>query len=218
VRVVVASWARARLGNFQSGEAAFAHPLAQLRASGWRLAFSYFYALKADAHHAAGHLDRALEAVGQGLAEAEAIGEHYYEPELYRMAGELTLARWPERTDEAHDWFRRAVVAAQAQGAVAWERRAAPALARLGGPPARGPRRLPPRPEPRPSGAGRRAPRPGPGGGAGGADRDGARRRRRGWWLPGRPQTPRRRPGPPPPSRSAGRGPASGRRRSCSPP
>jgi DNA-binding SARP family transcriptional activator len=137
VRVILVSWARTRLGDFSAGEAGFVRPLAQLRSSGWRLAFSYFLALKADAHRAAGHLDQALDAVRQGLVEAEATGEHYYEPELYRLAGELTVARWPDRTDDAEGWLRRAVDAAQAQGAVAWERRAQASLARLSGPPAR---------------------------------------------------------------------------------
>jgi DNA-binding SARP family transcriptional activator len=131
VRVILVCWARARLGNFQAGEAGFVRPLAQLRASEWRLAFSYFLALKGDAHRAAGHFDQALDAVRQGLAEAEATGEHYYEPELYRLAGELTVARWPDRVDEAESWLHRAVAEAQAQGAVAWERRARASLSRL---------------------------------------------------------------------------------------
>jgi predicted ATPase len=124
-------WARARSGDAAGGTAAIAEAVKQLRAADWRLAFSYFLALQADALRAAGDLDAALAAAKAGLEEANATGEHYYEAELCRLIAEIMIARRPSATSNAATWLRRALAIADAQGAVQFRRRAEQSLARL---------------------------------------------------------------------------------------
>jgi predicted ATPase len=53
-----------------------------------------------------------------------------YEAELYRLKGELLLARATE-TGEVEAWFRKAIEIARGQEAKSWELRATTSLARL---------------------------------------------------------------------------------------
>lgn len=137
---VLAAWARARLGDHDGQEARLARAISALRASGWRLAMTYFLWLQADAHLAAGRLDRAIATAERGLAEAEATGERYYEAELCRLIGQAVLDAGPRPDREAaRAWFGRARAAAQQQGSVPFRRRAEEALAAVRVPAARTP-------------------------------------------------------------------------------
>ncbi|MGH9281162.1 MAG: hypothetical protein ACRD12_24135, partial [Acidimicrobiales bacterium] len=72
----------------------------------------------------------ALAAVERGLAEAEATGEHYYEAELCRLAGEVSAAMG--RPDvEINSWMCRARKTAERQGAVAFLQRTEESTERL---------------------------------------------------------------------------------------
>ena len=69
------------------------------------------------------------------LAEARAIadqtGEGLYVPELYRLQGELLLARSPDQATQAETWLHQALDIARQQQAKSWELRAATSLTRL---------------------------------------------------------------------------------------
>jgi len=58
-------------------------------------------------------------------------GELLYEPELYRIKGELLLMVSPDNAAQAGECFRHAVDCARRQGAKSWELRAALSLIRL---------------------------------------------------------------------------------------
>ena len=66
-------------------------------------------------------------------------GERYYEAELYRLKGELTLQskvqglrfKVQSLESEAEDCFRKAITIARRQSAKSWELRAVMSLARL---------------------------------------------------------------------------------------
>ena len=61
----------------------------------------------------------------------ETSNERLWEPEVNRIAGEVTL-KSPERdTTEAEGYFQRALAVARAQQTKSWELRAAMSLARL---------------------------------------------------------------------------------------
>ena len=79
----------------------------------------------------AGRLDEA----SRNLAEAEALvaqmHETYFEPELCRLRGEITLAQDPKSEAAAEESFRRGLSVAQSQRARAWELRLATSLGRL---------------------------------------------------------------------------------------
>ena len=75
--------------------------------------------------------DGALAAVDAGLAIAEATGEHYTDPYLYRLRGDLLLLRFPSDSVQAEEAFQTAVAIANAQGARGYALIAAHALSRL---------------------------------------------------------------------------------------
>ncbi len=60
-----------------------------------------------------------------------ARGKRRWEAELYRLKGEILLARSPEHYAEAETCFRQALDIARHQEAKSWELRAAMSLSRL---------------------------------------------------------------------------------------
>ena len=79
------------------------------------------------------HGDRAaaLAALRQGLATADATGEHMWDAELHRLTGTVLLAE--NKLDEGQASLQQAIRTAQAQQAKSLELRAATSLARLWG-------------------------------------------------------------------------------------
>jgi predicted ATPase len=69
--------------------------------------------------------------LGQALAVVHNAGGRFYEPELSRLQGELTLARSAEQQTEAGACFRQALDMARRQQAKSLELRATMSLARL---------------------------------------------------------------------------------------
>jgi predicted ATPase len=87
-----------------------------------------------------GQVDEGLNALAEGLTVAHKTGEGWYEPELYRLKGELTLQQagsriqaggCREKTEEAEECFLKAIEVAQKQQAKSLELRAATSCARL---------------------------------------------------------------------------------------
>jgi predicted ATPase len=74
-----------------------------------------------------GHSDAGLTT----LTEALAIARPFFQPELYRLKGELLLIPSRESQAEAEACFNRALNMARQQAAKSWELRAATSLARL---------------------------------------------------------------------------------------
>jgi predicted ATPase len=84
----------------------------------------YLLGLVADACTKVGHYAKAIKAVEDGLAVAEATGERFYSAELHRLHGEL-LARPPHGQKRKADALFRAVIKlAKQQGAAALEHKA----------------------------------------------------------------------------------------------
>jgi class 3 adenylate cyclase/predicted ATPase len=89
------------------------------------------YGLAFLAQELARHGDQAaaLAALREGLALAEATGEHFWDAELHRLTGAVLLAE--NKLDEAGASIQRAIHIAQAQQAKSLELRATASLARL---------------------------------------------------------------------------------------
>jgi len=100
----------------------------QFRANASRLHYPHFSALMAEAYCALGDLQRGLAVCDDGIAEAARTGGAYYEPEVFRLKGELLRTHAPM---EAEALFREAAALARKQGAKATELRAAISLARM---------------------------------------------------------------------------------------
>ncbi|NOT56629.1 MAG: AAA family ATPase [Deltaproteobacteria bacterium] len=92
-------------------------------------------ALLAEAYGKTGQLEEGLTAVAQELAAVNKNGARWWEAELYRLKGELTLqskVQGPRsKVEEAEECFWKAIEIAQQQQAKSLELRAAMSLARL---------------------------------------------------------------------------------------
>ncbi|MNY03279.1 hypothetical protein D3C86_1358910 [compost metagenome] len=134
---ILQGWARAEQGNIDEGIAQVAKGIATYQATGAEFGCSYFLALLAAAHGRAGQPQAGLDAVTDALAMVNRTGEHFYEAELYRLKGTLTLqCPGEDRQDssvqqEAQACFQKAISVARQQGAKSLELRATMSLAQL---------------------------------------------------------------------------------------
>ncbi len=128
-------WTLAEQGQVEEGIAQIREGLAASRATGSELWRSYWLALLAEMQGKVGQTEKGLRVVEEALAIAERTEESFYEAELYRLKGELTLqcnVQSPEsRAKEAEECFQKAIDIARRQEAKSWELRAATSLARL---------------------------------------------------------------------------------------
>jgi predicted ATPase len=93
---------------------------------------STYLVFLAEALSAFGRWDEGLAALDQAEAAVERTGERYYESELHRVRGELSLARGGgDAVRNAEASFTRAAEVAASQNALSWQLRAAAGLARM---------------------------------------------------------------------------------------
>src|SRR5262249_34613893 len=128
---ILRGWAVAYQGQAQEGIEQINQGLMDYRATGAELLRPYFLALLAEAHGTMEQPEEGLTALTEALTFAETTGERWYEPELYRLKGELLLQQSSDNQAEAENCFQQAIAIAQNQQAKAWELRAATSLARL---------------------------------------------------------------------------------------
>ena len=88
----VLGWALVAQGEKERGLAQTQAGLAALRATGTGIWQSQFLGLLAYTYGVTGHIQAGLETIDDALTVATRNGEHFYEAELYRLRGELTLA------------------------------------------------------------------------------------------------------------------------------
>ena len=78
-----------------------------------------------------GQPEAGLTALAEALTLADTTGERWYEPELYRLKGELLLQQSSDNHAEAETCFHQAIDDSPNQQAKSLEFRAATSLARL---------------------------------------------------------------------------------------
>jgi predicted ATPase len=126
---VLRGWAWAAQGR-ADGAQEIACALRASRETGAHLEDPFYLGLLADAHRRGGAPAAGLAAVDEALDIAARERAHYYDAELYRLRGELTVVAGGE--DEAAERsIRHAISIARSQGARSLELRAALSLARL---------------------------------------------------------------------------------------
>jgi predicted ATPase/type II secretory pathway predicted ATPase ExeA len=147
VGVIQQGWALSEQGDGEKGLARMREGVTALKATGANLSQPYHLALLAQTHGKSGHLHEGLALLEQALAAADKTDERYYEAELYRLKGELTLQKLsvassqlsapnphppvPNPRAEAEECFLKAIEVARRQQAKSLELRAAMSLARL---------------------------------------------------------------------------------------
>src|SRR5215510_7668200 len=98
---ILRGWALAAQGQGKEGMAQMHEGLAAYRATGaeqWRL---YFLALLAEAYGKVGQAEEGLTVLAEALATANKTGERFYEAELYRLKGELTLQQFKGQSSQS---------------------------------------------------------------------------------------------------------------------
>jgi predicted ATPase len=103
--------------------------IAALRAIGAAVTLPSSLASLAQAYGQVGEIGKALDLLDEALGLVDENGERCWEAELYRLKGELLLAKGEESQAEA--CFQHALDVARRQRARSWELRAATSLSRL---------------------------------------------------------------------------------------
>ena len=131
VGTILRGWAVASQGQLKEGLREMRRGLDDFRATGAEMRRSFYLALLAEAHGKAGQADEGLSALAEALDIVERTGERRWEPEVYRLKGELLLSRSAKDRSEAETCFNQAIEVARGQQARSLELRAATSLARL---------------------------------------------------------------------------------------
>src|SRR5262249_17101252 len=114
-------WALVHQGQAQAGIAQMHQGMSALRANGAELGRPYWLALLAAAHGTRGEPEAGLAVLTEALTLMDTTGERVWEPELYRLKGELLLQQRADHQAEAEHRFQQALVVAQHQQAKSWE-------------------------------------------------------------------------------------------------
>ena len=124
-------WALAELGDLDEGIARMREGIAAINATGAEIGLPYYIALLGEALGRAGKPKLGLEEVERALASARRRGERFQLSEMLRMQGELLMMLSRSRLPEAEACLRKAIAAADKQGAKLPKLRSAQSLARL---------------------------------------------------------------------------------------
>jgi predicted ATPase len=118
-------------GQVEEGMAQMQQGLTAWRATGAAVFQPYGLALLAAASAQVGQIEEGHTLLAEALAVTNDTGERRWEAELYRLQGEVLLARSTGQDTEAEICFRQALTIARRQEAKSWELRAAMSLSRL---------------------------------------------------------------------------------------
>jgi predicted ATPase len=128
---ILRGWALAQQGQAQEGITQIRQGLMTYRATGAETIRPYFLALLAEAYGTREQPEAGLTMLAEALAFTDTTGARWYEPELYRLKGELLLQLSSDNQTEAEICFHNALAIARNQQAKSFELRAATSLARL---------------------------------------------------------------------------------------
>ena len=129
--MVFQGWVLAEQGRGDEGIEQIRQGIAAFRATGAELLRPYFLGLLAEAYGRSARPDQGLEALDEALTLVDRTGERLHESELYRLKGQLLLARSMDNHAAAEACFQRALTIARHHQAKSLELRAAVSLSRL---------------------------------------------------------------------------------------
>jgi len=129
------SWALIEQGQGEEGIARIRKGIAAWQATGAEQRRPYHLGLLAEAYEKVGQGEEGLTVLTEALAAVDKTGERFYEAELYRLQGELTLQSRAQsqeaKVKETEEWFHKATAIARRQSAKSLELRAVMSLSRL---------------------------------------------------------------------------------------
>ncbi len=130
-------WALTMQGQEEEGLATMRQGWAEWRAAGAKVTYTSRLASLAEGYGRLGQPEEGLPLLTEALELVNTTGERYYEAELYRLYGELTLQQQSHvechgsNLEEAEAHFLKAIAIARHQQAKSWELRATMSLTRL---------------------------------------------------------------------------------------
>jgi predicted ATPase len=133
---ILRGWALTEQGQVGEGITQMHQGLTAHQTMGAALTRPHFLGLLTEVYGKVGQAEDGLTTLAEALMVMDKSGERFYEAELYRLKGELTLqlqGQSPRSTvqEEAEEYFHRAIAIALHQQAKSWELRAVMSLARL---------------------------------------------------------------------------------------
>ena len=128
---VLGGWPAWRSGSGESALLRIRRGIAQLKGQGIRTWAPLTEAMLAEVESEAGDSDFAMVTIARTIAEAERLGQRWYDAELHRIRGEILLKQAPSVPAPAEEAFLTAIAIAQHQKARSFELRAALSLAKL---------------------------------------------------------------------------------------
>jgi class 3 adenylate cyclase/tetratricopeptide (TPR) repeat protein len=128
---VYANWARGRLLDPDFGANELEQALTAYTAEGNRADAPSLYGLLAELEASELGPECSLPSIDRGLAIADETGEHFTDPYLHRLRGELLLKRNPSEPAPVEAAFKAAIAAAKVQGSRSYELLASLSLAKL---------------------------------------------------------------------------------------
>ncbi|HJY84495.1 MAG TPA: adenylate/guanylate cyclase domain-containing protein [Candidatus Binatia bacterium] len=137
VGMILRGWALAEQGRGEEGIAETRRGLVAWGDTGAKMAESYFFGMLADVCGKEGQTGEGLAILAEALNIVDKTGERFYEAELYRLYGELTLKQSGVRSLEsevqkkAEKCFWKAIEIARQQQGKSLELRAVVSLSRL---------------------------------------------------------------------------------------
>ena len=105
--------------------------LVAFRSMGTKMLMPFWLPYLSRAQACVGHFDLAWQSINEALTIVQTSGERWFEAEVIRSAGEISLLQSQPDAQKAETCFRRALAVARQQEAKSWELRAAMSLARL---------------------------------------------------------------------------------------
>jgi len=128
---ILRGWALAAQGQRPEGITQMQRGMAALRTIGVGVLLPRDHAMLAEAYGESGQAEAGLRLLAEALTTADHQGMHLWEPELYRVKGELLLRQTIPDALEAERCFRQALDIARRQEAKSLELRVAASLSRL---------------------------------------------------------------------------------------
>jgi len=129
--IVYLGWARARLGESETGVSELKQGLAAYVAAGNKAWSTLFAGLLAQVEAEGGQYSEALSRIAETLALATEISEHWVDSFLHRIRGETLWKGDPGNTAAAEEAFIAAIAIARGQKARSFELQAALSLAKF---------------------------------------------------------------------------------------
>ena len=133
---ILQGWTLAERGQGEEGIAQIRQSLTAYRATGAEIIRPYHLSLLAELCGEVGQAGEGLTVLSEALAVVDKTRERFYEAELYRLKGELTLQQFKVqgskfKVEEVETYFHKAIDIAQKQQAKSLELRAVMSLTRL---------------------------------------------------------------------------------------